>query len=339
MTALRIAVAREAVADSASPDALDTVRQAVAVGESLGRAGWEAVQVVLGDDPLMFLENLRSTGADAVFNLVESHCGLASLACAAPALCRKAGLPFTGAGEGAMALAGDKDAARRVMAAAGIPAPAGTGIEALRQGRFPGAGRYIVKARFEDASLGLGTDCVVEVRDEGGLLAVMEALAPRMGGDCVAERYVDGREFNLALLAGPDGAPRALPLAEMVFDPGLPGPAILHYAAKWEEGGADYAASARSFETEGCLALAAEMERIGLRCWEVFGLAGYARVDFRVSAGGEIFVIDINPNPCIAPDSGFAAAARQGGIDHTEAVRRIVLDALRRAGRMEPAHG
>ena len=88
MTALRVAVAREEVADSASPDALDTVRQALAVGESLVRAGWEAVPVVLGDDPLMFLDNLRHTGADAVFNLVESHCGLASLACAAPA-CRR----------------------------------------------------------------------------------------------------------------------------------------------------------------------------------------------------------------------------------------------------------
>ena len=217
------------------------------------------------------------------------------------------------------------------MAAAGIPAPEGAGLEALRRGRVPGAGRYIVKARFEDASLGLGTDCVVEARDASELLAAMEALAPRMGGDCVAERYVDGREFNLALLAAPDGTARPLPLAEMLFDPAMKGPAILGYAAKWHGESEAYAASVRSFDLDGTGAPAAEMIRAGLRCWEIFGLEGYARVDFRVSDRGEVFVIDVNPNPCIAPDSGFVAAARMAGLTHGDLVRAIVDDALRRA--------
>jgi len=324
-----VAVVREEIENDAAPDALDTLRQAEAVCESLERGGWTAAPLVLRRDPLALEEELRALRPELVFNLVESYCGLAMLACAAPPLYRRAGLPFTGADECAMTLAADKAAARRIMAATGIPAPAGTNLQELRQGRFPGAGRYIIKSRFEDASLGLGEDCVIDAGDGAELLRAMETVAPRMGGDCVAERYVDGREFNLALLAGPGGVPRVLPLAEMVFDPRLTGPAILHYAAKWHEDSDAFAASARSFALASDTP-ADEMTQAAIRCWEVFGLAGYARIDFRLSEKGEIFVIDVNPNPCIAPDSGFVAAAGQAGLDHARLVRDIVTDALNR---------
>lgn len=323
-------VLREEVDEDAAPDALDTVEMAGAVTESLEQCGWETRQVLLGHDVRAFGSELARTAPDVAFNLVESFAGQAVLACVAPALCRASRIPCTGSDEGALAAAADKALSRRVMAAAGIPAPTGTSLAELRRGCFPGPGTYIVKSRFEDASLGLDDDCVVETGDPAALLRTMEALAPRMGGDCVAERFVAGREFNLAILAGPDGAPRPLPLAEMVFDPAMPGPAILGYAAKWHVGSDVYAASARSFALDGA-APAQAMIRAGLECWETFGLTGYARVDFRVSREGGVFVIDVNPNPCIAPDSGFMAAARQAGLTHADVVGAIVEDALRRA--------
>lgn len=337
MKELTVAVVREEVADDAADDALDTVEMARAVEESLERSGWSTVRILLGLDARGFSEKLAGAKPDLAFNLVESFCGQASLACVAPALCRKANVPFTGSDEGVLAAAADKAMCRRMMEAAAIPAPEGTSLAELRRGLYPGPGTYIIKSRFEDASLGLDGDCVVEAGDAPALLRAMESLAPRMAGDCVAERFVPGREFNLALLAGDDGV-RALPLAEMVFDPDMPGPAILGYAAKWYEDSADFAASTRSFDLHDESGLTARMTRIGLRCWEVFGLAGYARIDFRVSMSGQVFVIDINPNPCIAPDSGFVAAARQAGLDHGGVVRAIVLDALRGSGRRKAHH-
>ena len=71
-------------------------------------------------------------------------------------------------------------------------------------------GRWIVKSALEDASLGL---------DDGAWLRVAEVLpraaecAARFGGDWFAERYIDGREFNIAVLDG-----RVLPMAEMRFE-------------------------------------------------------------------------------------------------------------------------
>jgi len=337
MSPLHVAVVREDVPGVASPDALDTVRQAGSVGESLARCGWRTSEHVFGRDPLMLEAELARVRPDVVFNLVESWNGLASLACVAPALFRKSGLVFTGADEGSLALAGDKALARRLMHAAGLPVPPGATMDELRRGVFPGVGTYIIKARFEDASLGLGPDCVVEARQPQELLAAMQGFALRMGGDCVAEGYVRGREFNVALLAEAGGGVRVLPLAEMVFDPNLSGPAILHYAAKWEQESAEYGASARSFDLAGEEALASQMSGIALSCWELFGLAGYARIDFRVGENGRPCVIDVNPNPCITPDAGFAAAALQSNLDHADVVRSIVLDAVARAGDLETA--
>lgn len=335
MIAPRVALAREMIAADAPPDVLDTVRQTEAVGRSLDRLGWAWTLVLLGPDGQTFLDDLGAFKPDLVFNLVESWHGRTALASAVPVLCRAAGLPCTGAEESGMMLCADKSAARRVMAAAGLPAPAGVDLASLAWGEFPGPGAYIVKSRFEDASLGLDVDAVVTAQCPADLVRAMTRRAPAMGGACVAERYVAGREFNLALLAGPGGAVQALPLAEMVFAPVDSGQRILHYVAKWDEDSAAFAASTRSFDLgrDADRGLVADMIRVGLRCWSLFGLAGYARIDFRVSDGGEVFVIDVNPNPCIAPDSGFMAAARHAGLSPEQVVGRIAQDALERAGR------
>jgi hypothetical protein len=55
-------------------------------------------------------------------------------------------------------------------------------------------------------------------------------------------------------------------------------------------------------------------------------LKGYGRVDFRVDSRGRPWVLEINANPCLAPDAGFAAAAIQTGVDFKGVVERIIDD-------------
>jgi D-alanine-D-alanine ligase len=66
------------------------------------------------------------------------------------------------------------------------------------------------------------------------------------------------------------------------------------------------------------------------RCWQIFGLGGYARVDFRVDGDGRPWILEINTNPCLSPDAGFAAAVQQSGLTFAEAVDRILSDAISR---------
>jgi D-alanine-D-alanine ligase len=72
--------------------------------------------------------------------------------------------------------------------------------------------------------------------------------------------------------------------------------------------------------------LLTELSAITLKCWKVFNLHGYARVDFRVDEDGKPWVLEINANPCISPDSGFVAAAGQAGLNFETVVRHIIND-------------
>ncbi len=60
------------------------------------------------------------------------------------------------------------------------------------------------------------------------------------------------------------------------------------------------------------------------QCAERFQLHGYARVDFRVDHSNRPWILEINANPCLAPDAGFVAAARQAGLSFSEIIQRLL---------------
>ena len=107
-------------------------------------------------------------------------------------------------------------------------------------------------------------------------------------------------------------------------------PRIVGYAAKWAEDSFECRHTVRRFvdqRQEG--PLCRQLGEIALRCWDVFQLRGYARVDFRVDSSGQPWVLEINANPCISPDAGFAAALAERGIPYSAAIRRIIVEARR----------
>ena len=62
------------------------------------------------------------------------------------------------------------------------------------------------------------------------------------------------------------------------------------------------------------------------KCWNLFGLKGYARVDFRVDGSGKPWVLEVNANPCLSPDGGFSVASALVGLDFPMIVQRIIKD-------------
>jgi D-alanine-D-alanine ligase len=239
-----------------------------------------------------------------------------------PALLEALGIPFTGCSAHAVGTTSNKVAAKRQLLLADIATPA-----VLGAGGAAGDGPWIVKSVFEHASLGITDSSVVRGADVAA--RVMAARRAELGGDWFAERFVPGRELNVALVAAPDG-PRVLPVAELRFE-GFPPdkPAIVGYAAKWDSASFEYRHTVRSFAVEPDLA--ARAARLARACWELFGLDGYARVDFRVDESGMPFVLEVNANPCLSPDAGFAAALDAAGIGFGDALGWLIADALRRA--------
>ena len=184
----------------------------------------------------------------------------------------------------------------------------------------------------------MNDDSVVRLADlrvggksvEAGLANLIARKAAELGTPHFAEDYIDGREFNLSVLAT-DLGPSVLPSAEIEFtDFPADKPKIVGHDAKWNEHTAEYMNTPRRFTfTHGDQPLLDELQSLARRCWEVFCLRGYARVDFRVDADGQPWILEINANPCLSPDAGFAAAVAQAGLTFDTVVSRILHDALR----------
>jgi D-alanine-D-alanine ligase len=180
----------------------------------------------------------------------------------------------------------------------------------------------------EDASLGLDDGAVVKGRE--AVVARAQASAARHGGRWFAERFIEGREFNVAVIER-DGAPVVLPIAEMVFERWDESrPRIVSYAAKWDEAAPEYRDTTRMFgwhERDPHLNKA--LERLAKDCWTLFGLTGYVRVDFRVDVENRPRILEVNANPCLEPSAGFAAAGAQASLSYDALIGEILKAAFR----------
>ncbi|MDD2218850.1 MAG: ATP-grasp domain-containing protein [Desulfoplanes sp.] len=321
-----IAVVRDRVPLGASLDSLDTLEQAAFVRRGLNALGLVAIDVEFAEDVQSVSETLRGVAPCAVFNLVESVAASSRMSVLAPVVYKNLGIPFTGSDESAQMLTADKVTAKRIMQSTGIPTPEGCFVECMDPSALSEDERWIVKSRYEHASIGLDFDAVIPAGSSGkDVHAAVRRLQGAMGGACLVERYISGREFSVSMLASAHGHVDTLPVAEMHFKNFGNNPKMLNYAAKWEDDSAPAVGTRRSFEIPSCDdSLVRQMESLAMRCWQIFGLSGYARVDFRVDRSGNPFVIDINPNPCIAEDAGFIAAAHAAGMSSTVVVKRIL---------------
>src|SRR5439155_886371 len=171
--------------------------------------------------------------------------------------------------------------------------------------------------------------------------------AARLGRACFAEKFIEGREFNLSLLTAEhggrigtvDGArieadgtwsvPATLPPAEIDFSSFPPDkPRIVGYEAKWDEASMEFHQTPRRFDFPPEDApLVARLVELAQRCWQVFDLRGYVRVDFRVDHDGQPWILEINTNPCLSPDAGYAAALQRAGIRYEDAIERLIEEA------------
>lgn len=322
---MRVLLLHSAVPPDARPDEQDTIVTAGAAAAALRQSGHKVMQRVFVPDPAALEDLLASSGAELVFNLVESVFGQGDLAGFAPAMLEKRGIPFTGASAAAIGCAADKTLAKAILRAAGLPTPdwaAPPRWKGLADGR-----PYVVKSATEDCSLGLDDGALVSGRN--AVLARAAGSEARYGGRWFAEAYCPGREFNLSLIEEV-GVPRVLPIAEIEFANWRPDrPRLVGYAAKWDRGSPDCAATPRVFGLEDSSPhLAGSLAEIARSAWRVFGLGGYARIDMRLDAEGTPTILELNPNPCLEPGAGFAAAALRGDISYVDLVERIVRTAV-----------
>lgn len=330
---MKIAVVHNVVTADDGPDAQDVLIQVEAVAAGLASLDHEVSRLGCTLDLEDMQRKLLSLAPQLVFNLVESLGGYGRLIDLFPSLLEALQLSYTGSGAETVRLTSNKTAAKKQMRDGGLPTPAWFGPYPGSAGQFVEDGSshdrtWIIKSLWEHASVGLDRNSFVQTGSTSILMAEMAKRASALGGACFAEEFIAGREFNLSLLAGERG-PIVLPPAEICFEGFDPEkPCIVDYQAKWDADSFEYQNTPRNFDFNvDDASLLAELEKIALRCWDVFALRGYARVDFRVDSNNNPWILEINANPCLSPDAGFAAALSRAGISFAEAVKAIVIDA------------
>jgi D-alanine-D-alanine ligase len=318
---MRVAIVYNEPGPSAAE--LDVLVQRDAVHATLAALGHECQPIACTLNLSLVIEQIRDFSPDVVFNLVESLDATDRLAVLVPMLLDANHIAYTGTRARAMLDTSDKVLVKQRLKALGLPTPA---WYAQDTGSVLGPCTFIIKSRYEHASVGLDDSAVVTVNSGDELAEIIRTRAAQFNVEMFAEQFIAGREFNLSVMATNEGGCQTLAPAEIDFS-GFPDgkPQIVNFDAKWTETTFEYSATPRCFyfpKEDDALLL--ELARLTRVVWQEFDLKGYARVDYRVDEAGQPFILEINTNPCLSPDAGFVAAVQQSGSDFAAAIATIV---------------
>ena len=298
------------------------ISTAMAVEEALKSDGLSALIIPLRYDVGGLIKILKEFNADIVFNLCEGAMGKSTFEMNVAAMLELFGFRFTGSGPLTLGLALNKGRTKEVLCANGIPTAPYLVLKEVpsrlaRDLRFP----LIVKPVQEDASIGIDENAVV--KDMAGLRKRVDYVFTNHKQSAIVEEYINGREFNVAVMG--NHRPRALPVSEIDFSRLSAGnPRICTYEAKWITDSPVYLKTPPVCPADIDKGLEQELCNIAVNAYNVLGCRDYARVDIRMGEDGIPKVLEVNPNPDISPDAGFARSAIAGGLTYSQLIAEIV---------------
>jgi D-alanine-D-alanine ligase len=291
-----------------------------AVNQAMTQSGYPVVCLPLLPPIESAKERLKSLETDLVFNLFEGFDGYPETEPTMVNFLSEMGLTYTGCTGSALSLGLDKAKTKARLEAIGIDTPRyqllGPKTISLFHLNYP----CIVKPCAEDGSNGISQESVVH--DFASLEKQVITLNKCFGRRALVEEFVDGREFNITVLG--TNEPKALPVSEIVYSLPPEIPRILSFSAKWDPQTIYFQHTKAVCPAEIDNELRERISQIALLAFRLLGSRGYARVDLRMNAEGQLKVIEINPNPDISPDAGAALQAQAAGMTYNQFIEQIV---------------
>ncbi|HHX77277.1 MAG TPA: ATP-grasp domain-containing protein [Firmicutes bacterium] len=263
---------------------------------------------------------------DIVFNIAEGIHGRGREA-QVPALLNFYKIPFTGSDETTLCIALDKALTKRILSTYGIKTPKGRIIN-REQSQLTGKFYFpaIVKPNAEGSSKGISDVAVVMNRKELQDLVLKNISLYKQ--DMLVEEYVSGREFTVGILGNGKDI-HIFPPMEINYVKQVNQFNIYSYNVKQ-----NYKEFIR-YECPANINKDAEIEMTNTakKIYEVLSCKDFARIDFRVSPKGELYFIEINPLPGMAPGySDFPMIAAFNGMEYDSLVWNVLKSALKRYG-------
>jgi len=313
----------DADAEWDSPETIEAIRSALA----------EKHAVIPIEANEQAYDLLKETRPDIVFNVAEGAFGVSREA-QIPAMLELLRIPYTGSDPLTLATCLDKSRAKEILAYNGIPTP-GFKVLSYVNGNANGL-RYpmIVKPLFEGSSKGIFNDSIVRCTKE--LKGKVQWVIDTYGQPALVERFVDGREFTVAMIGNGDGI-RVLPIVEIKFD-ALPNGAepIYSYEAKWVWDRDENPLKIFQCPADVDETMRGRIEEICIRAYKVLRCRDWCRIDVRLDREGNPYVLELNPLPGILPrpesNSCFPKAARAAGMEYGTLLNTIVEVACERYG-------
>jgi D-alanine-D-alanine ligase len=279
-----------------------------AVLKALQGAGVDAFGIDVGDD---FLGHLLNEKIDRAFIVLHGRGGEDG---SMQGLLECAGIPYTGSGILASALAMDKLRTKQVWQSLGLPTPRHAVLASADDCRAAAAELgfpLIVKPAHEGSSIGMA-----KVDDVDGLITAWQN-ASQFDSQVLVEQWIHGPEYTIALLRGQVLPPIALGTPHSFYD----------YDAK-------YLANDTQYRIPCGLDVAKEEELklLSAQACEAVGTQGWARVDVMQDAGGQFWLLEVNTVPGMTDHSLVPMAARAAGLDFQQLVLAILADSLETRG-------
>jgi D-alanine-D-alanine ligase len=237
-------------------------------------------------------------------------------------------LPYTGCNPRGLLLARDKSLSKKLLSYHRIMVPE---FEVFRMGRpirrakrlaFP----LIVKSLTQEASIGISQASVVETDEK--LKERVAFIHESIGTAAIAEQYIEGRELYVGVIG--NHVLQSMPVWELFFE-NMPPDAKriatdrVKWSAKYQKKYGIDSGPAKDLPD----AQSEKIQHLCKRAFRALELSGYARIDLRLDAAGNVWVLEANPNPQIAKGEDFAASAEKMGIGYEALLQRIVNLGLR----------
>jgi D-alanine-D-alanine ligase len=298
------------------------------VAQALKQLGHNVSICAIHDELARLIRILTRNKIDLVFNLMEMFgknlFGDVSMA----GLLDLIGVPYTGGGAGELYLQQDKSLTKKLLAFEGIRYPdfavfSPAAKEATTSLRMP----LFVKPLRGDASIGINGDAVV--RNRSDMLKRISDIHTKVRDFALVEEYIEGREFSVGVLG--NGADlRTFPPVEIDFSGLPPGkPHVLDRRAKWTRRSVEFRGT-KAHVPEIPAELSNQLQSVSAAAARVLHVRDYARIDLRLNAGGDVYVIEANANCYLDAESEFVMGAQAAGLGYPELISRIVDSALGR---------
>jgi len=290
---------------------------------SLQRLGHEVKTLAVFDDVVCIVERVKAFAPDVVFNLSESFHSDRAHEPNIPALLELMKVRYTGARPDGLMICKDKALAKKVLAyhRVRVPhfviSPEARPLKRLRRFVFPA----FVKPVGQESSDGISKASFAKSEEEA--LERARFIHEKFHCDALIEEYIEGRELYVSVMGNRKLTvfpPREIFFHQMPEDE----PKFATFKAKWDDAYRKKWGIQNGPAKDLTPELAEKLARVARKVYRVLKIRGLGRIDVRLTAAGEIVVIEANPNPSLAHEDDFAQSAGAAGLEYDALIQKIL---------------